>query len=159
MVCSLISPCSKNIIINPDPKEIKQTEHTSSSEDFTPSLLFHLWGGILICTCSCCLDYTFIHKPLTRSRLSSTRLPHRKQNALVSRRGWSGGWWMGVCGTAETAATLSHERSSFDLIIWEGQSAFVDEESLWYLGVGKSMRRTELWLIDPGPGIDNPCPG
>lgn len=41
-----------------------------------------------------------------------------------------GGWWMGVCGTAETAATLSHERSSFDLIIWEGQSAFVDEESL-----------------------------
>lgn len=35
-----------------------------------------------------------------------------------------------VCGTVETEATLSHERSSFDLIIWEGQSAFVDEESL-----------------------------
>lgn len=33
-------------------------------------------------------------------------------------------------GTVETEATLSQERSSFDLIIWEGQSAFVDEESL-----------------------------
>lgn len=21
------------------------------------------------------------------------------------------------------------------------------------------MGRTELWLIDPGPAIDNPCPG
>ena len=36
----------------------------------------------------------------------------------------------GLCGTVETEATLSQERSSFDLIIWEGQSAFVDEESL-----------------------------
>lgn len=35
-----------------------------------------------------------------------------------------------VCGTVDAGATLSHERGSFDLIIWEGQSAFVDEESL-----------------------------
>ena len=35
-----------------------------------------------------------------------------------------------VRGAIETEATLSQERSSFDLIIWEGQSAFVDEESL-----------------------------
>lgn len=34
------------------------------------------------------------------------------------------------CGTVDAGATLSHERGSFDLIIWEGQSAFVDEESL-----------------------------
>lgn len=32
--------------------------------------------------------------------------------------------------TVDTEVTLSLERSSFDLIIWEGQSAFVDEESL-----------------------------
>lgn len=35
-----------------------------------------------------------------------------------------------ACGAADAEATLSHERGSFDLIIWEGQSAFVDEESL-----------------------------
>lgn len=63
------------------------------------------------------------------------------------------------CGTADAGATPSHERGSFDLIIWEGQSAFVDEESLRYLGVEKSMGRTELWLIDPGAAIDNPWPG
>lgn len=32
--------------------------------------------------------------------------------------------------TVATEVTLSQERSSFDLIIWGGQSAFVDEESL-----------------------------
>lgn len=36
----------------------------------------------------------------------------------------------GGCGTADAGATPSHERGAFDLIIWEGQSAFVDEESL-----------------------------
>lgn len=42
--------------------------------------------------------------------------------------GWvSGGGWGGCTPAAEAA--LSQERSSFDLIIWEGQSAFVDEES------------------------------
>lgn len=39
-------------------------------------------------------------------------------------RGWEGG------ASVATEATLSQERNSFDLIIWEGQSAFVDEESL-----------------------------
>lgn len=36
----------------------------------------------------------------------------------------------GVCGPGQIVGTLSHEESSFDLIIWNGQSAFVDEESL-----------------------------
>lgn len=37
----------------------------------------------------------------------------------------------GVGGyTLVTEATSSQGRSSFDLIIWEGQSAFVDEQSL-----------------------------
>lgn len=41
-------------------------------------------------------------------------------------------WTDGEVGvhTIATEATSSQERSSFDLIIWEGQSAFVDEESL-----------------------------
>lgn len=33
-------------------------------------------------------------------------------------------------GTGQIGGTLSHEGSDFDLIIWNGQSAFVDEESL-----------------------------
>lgn len=41
-------------------------------------------------------------------------------------RGEREGMWRG----GDAGATLSHERGSFDLIIWEGQSAFVDEESL-----------------------------
>lgn len=33
-------------------------------------------------------------------------------------------------GAGQIGGTLSHEGSDFDLIIWNGQSAFVDEESL-----------------------------
>lgn len=64
-----------------------------------------------------------------------------------------------ICGPRKIVGTLSHEESSFDLIIWNGQSAFVDEESLWYLGVKKSMSRTKLWLIDCGRCTDNICHG
>lgn len=49
------------------------------------------------------------------------------EGTTAQRREGTGRW---VRGAIETEATLSQERSSFDLIIWEGQSAFVDEESL-----------------------------
>lgn len=58
----------------------------------------------------------------------------------------------GGVGSAVVGVNLSLERSSFDLIIWGGQSAFVDEELLWYLGVEKSMGCSETWRIDPKPG-------
>lgn len=52
-----------------------------------------------------------------------------KEWGVGGQRGVTRGRGM-LCGSGTTEATLSQERSSFDLIIWEGQSAFVDEESL-----------------------------
>lgn len=87
-----------------------------------------------------CIDFyllmllgLYIHTQVL-SMQSFVELESRSQEAVRTAK-WFGfpeglGWEGDVCGTVATEVTLSQERSSFDLIIWEGQSAFVDEESL-----------------------------
>lgn len=116
--------------------------------------------GILIWTCSSYGDYIFGHKfVICCARLCAQKSVKTAKYfvfpegpRLTEKRN-------GACGAGQSGGTLSHEGSSFDLIIWNGQSAFVDEESLWYLGVKKSMSCTELWLIDCGSCADNTCHG
>lgn len=84
-----------------------------------PSSLFL---GILISSCCSCLDYRFL-----LGTPASPSLKLRGQRNTLPPPPRQGG---GRGCAAATEVTLSQERSSFDLIIWEGQSAFVDEESL-----------------------------
>lgn len=131
----------------------KMTPPKKDTFDPTEGFPSSLFLGILISSCCSCLDYRFTlgssarrHLPLWSCEDSETLCPPPRQGG-------------GRGCAAATEVTLSQERSSFDLIIWEGQSAFVDEESLWYVGVGKSMGRTEPRRIDRSPAIDNPWPG